>query len=430
MDYFGEGSPTTVISEQHAAQLIDRLLDALGDVRRVLLLPPDATRAASGAGPLTVMIYERLRAHALVEIMPAIGTHAPMSAPQLTTMFPGIPHDVFCRHDWRRDLEYLGEVPADFVRQVTDGRLACPVRCELNRRLSEGHWDHIISIGQLVPHEVIGIANHCKNVFVGVGGANTINTTHFIGAVCGMERIMGRVQSPVRSVLNYMAEHHARGLPITYVLTIRGPDEKGRIVTRGLYAGDDEQCFQRGAELSQQVNIEQLEAPLRKVVVYLDPQQYKSTWLGNKAIYRTRMALAGGGELIVLAPGVKMFGEDAEIDRLVRAYGYRGTEHTLAMVAQHAELADNLAAAAHLIHGSTEGRFHVTYCPGGLSRAEVESVGFAYADLEQMYARYQPETLPAGPSVTSAGEELFYIPDPSQSLWVLRGALENTEQPA
>ena len=403
------------------------MLSALGDLERVLLVPPDVTRAASWAGPLTVMLYERLKATAHVEILPALGTHAPMTDTELATMFPGIPRPVFHVHDWRRDLVRLGEVPAEFTNEVTEGKLSFPVPCEVNRLLVEGGWDRIISLGQLVPHEVSGIANHSKNIFVGVGGQDTINKTHFIGAVCGMERVMGRARSPVRAVLGYMAEHFARDLPVAYILTVRGRDEAGRLVTRGLYAGNDEACFLRGAELCRQVNVNLLDAPLERAVVHLDPNEFKSTWLGNKAIYRTRMALADGGELIVLAPGVRTFGEDAEIDRLIRKYGYRGTPHTLRMVQQNTDLAANLAAAAHLIHGSSEGRFNITYCPGGLTREEIEAVGFAYADLSDMLARYDPASLNDGWNVTDDGERVFYISNPGLGLWALRAQFQDEQ---
>ena len=403
------------------------MLSALGDLERVLLVPPDVTRAASWAGPLTVMLYERLKATAHVEILPALGTHAPMTDTELATMFPGIPRPVFHVHDWRRDLVRLGEVPAEFTNEVTEGKLSFPVPCEVNRLLVEGGWDRIISLGQLVPHEVSGIANHSKNIFVGVGGQDTINKTHFIGAVCGMERVMGRARSPVRAVLGYMAEHFARDLPVAYILTVRGRDEAGRLVTRGLYAGNDEACFLRGAELCRQVNVNLLDAPLERAVVHLDPNEFKSTWLGNKAIYRTRMALADGGELIVLAPGVRTFGEDAEIDRLIRKYGYRGTPHTLRMVQQNTDLAANLAAAAHLIHGSSEGRFNITYCPGGLTRQEIETVGFAYADLSNMLKRYDPASLSDGWNVIDDGERVFYISNPGLGLWALRAQFQDEQ---
>lgn len=426
MMYFAEESLDAGIDPARARELVDRLLSALGGLGRVLILPPDFTRRQSGAGDLTVRLYERLRRQAHVEILPALGTHAPMSRHEIEAMFPSVPQSAFRVHDWRRDLVRLGEVPAGFVREITHGKVDFPIACEVNRVLDDGDWDRIISVGQLVPHEVVGIANHCKNVFVGVGGKDTIDKTHFIGAVCGMEAAMGRTQTPARAALEYMAQHFAQNLPITYLLTVRGKNEAGAPVTRGIYAGDDNECFLRGARLCQQINLDLLDEPIAKAVVYLDPGEFKSTWLGNKAIYRTRMALADEGELIVLAPGVATFGEDPEIDRLVRRHGYRGTLRTLKAVKEDNELAANLAAAAHLIHGSSEGRFRVTYCAGGLSREEIESVGFAFADLGSMQPRFDPGRLRDGWNDVD-GERVFFISNPGLGLWALRSRFTELE---
>lgn len=424
MEYFFEGSAQTEITKARAAELVDQFRAQLGPLKRVLLLPPDFTRFHSGAGELTVMLYERLKDSAHVEIMPALGTHFPMTPRELDIMFPGVPRDCFKAHDWRNALVRLGEVPGNFVSEITGGKLEYPIFCEINRLLVEGGWDRIISIGQLVPHEVIGIANHNKNIYVGVGGQDTINKSHFIGAVCGMERVMGREKSPVRDVFNYADRHFTQNMPVSYLLTVRARNASGALVTRGLYAGDDDACFLRGAKLCQQVNIDQLDRPLRKVVVFLDPEEFKSTWLGNKAIYRTRMAMADDGELIILAPGVKEFGEDKEIDRLVRKYGYRGTPHTLQMVRENAELANNLSAAAHLIHGSSEGRFRITYCTGGLTREEVEGAGFAWGDLAAIGQKYNPQALKDGYNTMPNGEEIFYISNPALGLWGLKSQFQ------
>ena len=220
-------------------------------------------------------------------------------------------------------------MPAAYVKEVSEGRVDYAWPAQVNRLLKEGGHDLILSIGQVVPHEVIGMANYNKNIFVGTGGPEGINKSHFLGAAYGMERIMGRAQGPVRQVLNYASEHFATDLPLVYIQTVIGRNDKGELVTRGIYIGDDEACFLRAAELSLAVNFEMLDRPLHKVVVYLEPEEFRSTWLGNKSIYRTRMAMADEGELIVLAPGLKEFGEDPEIDCLIRKYGYRGTPATL-----------------------------------------------------------------------------------------------------
>ncbi|MGE3822492.1 MAG: lactate racemase domain-containing protein [Isosphaeraceae bacterium] len=419
MLFLAEGTKDAEITDERAGTLVDDLLDRLrqrSPLRRVLLLPPDYTRAHSGAGPLTRQLYDRLKAEADVVILPATGTHFPVNDEEREAMFPGIPADRFRPHDWRDGVVTLGEVPAAVISELSEGRVELPAAVQVDRLLAEPGWDAILSIGQLVPHEVIGIANHVKNVLIGAGGPDLIHKSHWLGAVHGMERIMGRAKTPVRSLLNWAADRFLSHLPLVYLLTVRARGDDGRLVTRGLYAGDDHACFEVGAELCRSVNLNVVERAPRKVVVTLDPHEYKSTWLGNKAIYRTRMAIADGGELIVLAPGVRQFGEDEAIDALIRRFGYRGTPATLAAVRDHPELARNLSAAAHLIHGSSEGRFRITYAAGKISREEIESVGFAHGDLAALSARYPAERLQEGWNVVD-GEEIYFIGNPALGLW-------------
>ena len=425
MIYFEKGSPTAVLSGEDLRQGLQEALERAGTFRKVLVIPPDMTRFHSRAGELTRYAYDYF-GDALTDILPALGTHSPMTEEQLQTMFGDLPRSLFRVHNWREDVITLGEVPGDHIREVTEGRLSFAWPAQVNRLLREGGHDLILSPGQVVPHEVIGMANYNKNIFVGTGGYEGINKSHFLGAVYGMERIMGRADNPVRSVLNRASEMFGSLLPpILYVLTVLGPDGEGRLVTRGLFIGDDHETFYRAAALSAEVNITLLDRPLNKVVVYLDPVEYKSTWLGNKAIYRTRMALADGGELIILAPGVREFGEDKEIDRLIRKYGYYGTDIILTQTENHADLAGNLAAAAHLIHGSSEGRFRITYCPGHLTREEIEQAGFAYGDLQEMQKKYDITALRDGYNILPGGEEIFYISNPALGLWAERKKFEN-----
>jgi nickel-dependent lactate racemase len=339
-----------------------------------------------------------------------------MTSAEMDEMFPGIPHERIRVHDWQQGLVCLGEMPGARLRELSGGKVSYPVRIELDRLVAEGKYDLIVSVGQVVPHEVVGMAGGNKNILVGTAGPDTINKSHFFGAVCDMEKIMGRIETPVRALLDEAEDRFLKHLPIVYILTVRSKNEAGQLVTRGLFAGNDRRCYAEAARLSRQVNIVGT-GPLAKVVVYLDPGEYKSTWLGNKAIYRTRMALADGGELLILAPGVKEFGEAEVIDRLIRKYGYRGTEFILKAVAGNRDLDGCLSAAAHLIHGSSEGRFNITYAPGKLGRAEIESVGFRFADLKQMLERYNPRGLADGFNRLPDGEEIFFISNPGLGLW-------------
>jgi len=416
MIYFKTGSESTSLSSNELREGLYTALDKLGKRERVLAVPPDFTRFHSRAGELTSLIYEYYR-EKLCNVLPALGTHSPMTPELLNIMFPGIPHEIFKVHNWRKDVLTIGIVPGSFLAEITGDAISYDWPAQLNQLVYRGKHDLILSIGQVVPHEVIGMANYNKNLFVGTGGAEGINKSHFLGADYGMERLMGRADNPVRRLMNYASKHFTTGLPIIYVLTVVGRDESGKLAVRGLLLGDDEQVFQEAADLSVKVNISLIDNPLKKVVVYLDPSEFKSTWLGNKSIYRTRMAIADGGELIVLAPGVQEFGEDPEIDRLIRKYGYFGTPETLRKTKENNDLGENLSAAAHLIHGSSEGRFSITYCPGHLTKDEIESVNFRFAPLFRMIEKYNPEKLKEGVNYLADGEEIFYISNPALGLW-------------
>ena len=424
--YFAQGSTDTDLSHIELGDALVSVFDKLGERKKVLALPPDFTRFNSMAGPLTCMAH-RYYGQRLTDVMPALGTHVPMPQWQLQKMFPGLPLHLIREHDWRNDVITVGRVPAEFVARATEGIYDKPWPAQLNRLVFEGGHDLIISIGQVVPHEVIGMANYNKNLFMGTGGADGINESHFIGAAYGMERMMGRADTPLRRILNYAQDNFCSHLPLLFILTVIGPRDDGSLAVRGLFVGDDVECFQRAAELSVEVNFTVLEEEPQKIVVYLDPEEFHSTWLGNKAVYRTRMAIADGGQLIVLAPAVETFGEDPQIDRLIRKYGYRGTPEIMKIVRQTDDLPGNLSAAAHLIHGSSEGRFRITYCPGKLTREEIEGVGYEYAELAEMQSRYDPAVLKDGwndvPSGAGSVERVFYISNPALGLWAHRSRL-------
>ena len=419
--YCATGSIETDLSSQQLEDLLAESLAKLGLRNNVLAIPPDQSREHSHAGALTRYAWkyygDRLRA-----VLPALGTHTAMRPDQIAHMYGDMPQNLFRVHHWRTDVETLGEVPAEFIHEQSEGKLNYAWPAQVNRLLTRGGFDLVLSIGQVVPHEVIGMANYNKNILVGTGGHEGISRSHYLGAVYGMERIMGRAINPVRNVLNYASDHFLNHLPIVYVLTVVGSKADGELAVRGLFIGDDVECFLRASELSLKVNFQMLDEPIQKAIVYLDPREFHSTWLGNKAIYRTRMALADGAELIILAPGVRAFGEDRTIDGLIRKYGYHGTPATLAAVEANADLANDLSAAAHLIHGSSEGRFKITWCPGHLSKEEVEGVGFNYGDLSAMLSRYDPAKLSQG-SNSVDGEDVFFIANPGLGLWAHRSRL-------
>lgn len=400
------------VTAEQTAQALERML-AGRKLNRVLLLPPDITRMHSRAGELTAWLYARLKGGCRVDIMPALGTHAAMTPDELRLMFgEGIPLSAFLTHDWRGGVETLGRVPGAFIREVSGGLLDYDIGVQVNRRLLSG-YDLIVSLGQVVPHEVAGMANHAKNIFVGVGGIEMIHRTHFLGAVCGMERALGNDHSPVRQVFDWAAERFIRDLPIVYAMTVIRA-EGGHDAMAGLYVGDRRDAFEAAVEKSRSENIVWLDRPVRTCVCTMEPGEFRSFWLSNKAVYRTRMAMADGGRLIVLAPAVDKFGEDPGMDALLRRFGYKGTEYVLNAVREDAELGGNLSAAAHLIHGSSEGRFEIHYAAPKLTRAEVENAGFQYMDYSAASEKYAG--LRDGYN-TVDGEDVLFISNPAMGLW-------------
>lgn len=427
MIYYQNGSATNNLSREDLEAGLREAFGKLGEKHKVLAIPPDYTRLPSRAGELTEISWEYYDDR-LTDILPALGTHTPMTDDQISHMFGKTPANLIRIHDWRNDVVTLGRVSAEIVEEVSEYKVHFDWPVQVNRLLVEGNFDLILSIGQVVPHEVVGMANYNKNVFVGTGGFEAINKSHYVGAVYGMERMMGRADTPVRRLFNYASENFAKQLPIVYVLTVVGVNKEGKQQTYGLFVGDDFAVFDVAAKLSLEVNFQMVEKPLKKVVVWLDPTEFKSTWLGNKSIYRTRMAIADGGELVVLAPALKEFGEDKEIDRLIRKYGYFGTPETLKAVEDNEELRNNLGAAAHLIHGSSEGRFSITYCPGkraeNLTREEIESVGFLWGDIDETMQKYNFQHLKEGFNSLPDGEEVYYISSPALGLWAHRDRFE------
>jgi len=414
---FQRGDPHSQLGELDFRDALQVVFDAYGQPQRVLAIPPDHTRSDSRAGELTQLAH-RMLGERLTDVMPALGTHEAMNEEELNYMFGDLPRSLIRVHDWKKDVSTLGHVDAEFVSSATEGIYHRPWSAQVNKLLVEGGHDLILSLGQVVPHEVIGMANYNKNIFIGTGGDEGINESHYLSALYGMERIMGRCDTPLRRILNEAQDRFLQDLPIVHVLTVVESLPEGGKVVRGLFVGTTHDVFFEAGKLSAQVNCFVIEKTPQTVVVTMNPDKYKRTWIANKAIYRTRMLLGDGARLIIIAPGVKQFGESATVEGLIRKYGYRSTPEVLRLVEQNSDLQRNLGAAAHLIHGTTEGRFEVVYAPGKLTRQEINDVGYQYGEHAELMAQYNCEDLSNGWHQDRNGEEFYYISDPGLGLWM------------
>lgn len=420
MELFYRASNDNGLSRDEIRAALCRSLEGRSP-KKVLLLPPDYTRYHSNAGFISNVYYHLLTdMGASVDVMPALGSHRPVTREEAADMFGDIPFERFLEHNWRTEVVRLGEVPGEYLSEITDGLWTDPVSVEVNRRVMDESYDLILSIGQVVPHEVIGMANHAKNLFVGVGGSDMINKSHMVGAVYGMERMMGRDFTPVRKLFDYALKEFLGSRPIVFALTVTTAPG-GKIHTHGLFIGDTRKVLEEAVALAQEKNIDFVEHGIKKCVVYLDPKEFQSTWLGNKAVYRTRMAVADDGDLIILAPGITHFGEDAQIDKLIRKYGYCGRLKVLELFNANEDLQENMGAAAHLIHGSSDGRFRITYAvKPHMPKEDIENVNFLWADYDETVKRYDPASLQYGYNTLPDGEEIFFIPNPALGLWINR----------
>lgn len=410
---------TSGIAMSEVESCMDQLLEQYPDLKKVLIIPPDFTRCYSYAGEITQVLYQKLSPSATVHVMPALGTHMAMDAEEKEKMFAGVvPEEAFLVHHWQTDTISIGKVPQEVIEEISEGLYSTDIEVEVNEKLINGGYDLILSIGQVVPHEVVGMANYSKNIFVGVGGRQMINKSHMLSAICGMEKALGVADSPARKVFDYAQQHFLDGkVPLVYIQTVTTLKED-QVTLNGLYVGPSRKPFEHAVALSSKLNICHVERRAKKLVTYLDPYELKTTWVGNKGVYRTRMAVADGGDLIILAPGVKAFGENEEMDHMTRTYGYKGRDYVLKLFNEGA-FENRIMAAAHLIQGSSDGRFTITYCtrPENLSREEINSVGYEWMDYETAAALYNPETLKEGWNTLENGEEIYFVKTPALGLW-------------
>ncbi|MBN1463192.1 MAG: DUF2088 domain-containing protein [Paludibacteraceae bacterium] len=390
--------------------------------KKVLLLPPDITRAHSGAGKITNILYHFFSASADVYVMPTLGQHVPHTPEQNKWMFGNIPEEKVLVHDWIKDGKHLGIIPADYVSKITEGKANWDIPVNVNRRLVDEKWDIILNIGHVVPHEVLGFANHNKNYFIGLAGKEMICASHMAAACYGIENNLGNLVTPLRHCFNKAQTEFLNHLPDAFIQVVMKYNANGKLVHSGFYCGNDVDTYLLAAEQSKAENIT-IVPPLKKVIAVMQGDEFFSTWVANKAIYRTRKAMADGGELIIIAPGLKRFGEQDEVDDIIRKYGYSGTPKVMKAWKENYELQDLTHATAHLIHGSSEGRFKITYAPGHLTKEDIEQVNFNYLEYNKAIEMYHPEKLKDGFNTLPNGEEVYFISTPSAGLWTTKDKL-------
>ena len=385
--------------------------------KKVLLIPPDNTRLHSGAGPITACLYRELaRQGCTLRVIPALGTHAPMTDEELRRMFGAeIPPEAYLVHDFRKGVAEVGVVPGEYLSEISEGLFTQDVHVCINPEILDRSYDAVLSVGQVVPHELAGMSNYTKNIVVGCGGGELIDVSHFLGVFWGLERILGRDRNPVRRLFDYIQEHLLCDLPITYIQTVMtqiGEED----CCKGIFIGEGREAYDRAVRLSKKVNFNLVDHPADRCVVWMDPNSYHSTWVTAKAIYRTQLAVRPGGEIIIIAPGVHTFGENDLADGIIRKYGYTPREKMLELRKTEPTLRDNLSLAGHLIHGCPD-NIRVTYCTDKLTREEVESVHLGYMTVDEALSLYPCQSWKTGWQTAADGSEVYFVANAALGLW-------------
>ena len=394
-------------------EIVHQALDVIQPGERVLAIIPDKTRDDNTHQlfPIAAEFLSK-RGVASFDALVAQGTHPPMSQAQKLAKigdadFNGLLFDH--RWDEPEELITLGELSGETVRELTGGLIEQAVPVSINKLLAPGVYDTVLVIGATVPHEVAGFAGGAKYFFPGVAGPELTHTTHWLGALTGIENVIGRVETPTRRLIEAAAELiTARIISLNTVVS----RNDGELVTYALFTGDIREAFRRAAEVSRQVHIRYTERKYKTVVALLDPH-YDELWVGGKASYKLGAIIEEGGELIIYAPHLTKLSETH--GTLIEKYGYAPLESVRDMLGVSEELRENLCIAAHLAHVAYAGRlddegkivprYRITMA-SGLDEETCRRVNLGFIDyrtFDYEARRSDPDTL----VVADAGRDLY-----------------------
>lgn len=392
-------------------EIIHAALDVVQPGERVLAIIPDKTRDDNThvLFPIATEFLTK-RGVASFDALVAQGTHPPMSETQKCTK---IGADTFAgqlfdhRWDDPTELITLGELSAETVKELTNGLIENAVPVSINKLLAPGIYDTVLVFGATVPHEVAGFAGGAKYFFPGVAGPELTHTTHWLGALAGIENIIGQVDTPTRRLIEAATDLiEARIISLNTVVSRTSDDE---LVTYALFTGDIREAFRRAAEVSRQVHIRYTGRKYKKVVALLDPH-YDELWVGGKASYKLGAIIEEGGELIIYAPHLTRLSETH--GALIEKYGYAPLESVRDMLGISQELRENLCIAAHLAHvayagrlderGKVVPRYKITMATG-LDEETCRRVNLGYLDHRTFEMAPDDDTL----MVKDAGRDLY-----------------------
>ncbi len=418
--FVGTGSPEGDLSRSDLHAILEQSLLRVAPGARLLSIIPDKTRDDNTdiLFPIAAEILQG-RQISQFDALVAQGTHVPMTDEEKRSKIganensvPGLGH--VYDHQWNvpEELVTIGELSAARVTELTGGLITKAVPVNLNRRLGPGVYDTVLIFSATVPHEVAGFAGGAKYLFPGVAGPDLTHATHWLGALAGIENVIGRVETPTRHMIEAAADFvAAQIITLNSVIT---REEDNRLRTHALFAGDFRGAFRRAAEVSREVHIKYTGRKYQRVVALLD-EHYDELWVGGKASYKLGGIIEAGGELIIYAPHLRSISETH--GRLIEKYGYAPLDRVREMVALSTELQNNLAVAAHLAHVSYAGqrddsgrvvpRYRITMA-SALDEETCRRVHLGFMD-HRKFRREDYENDPDTLVVERAGRDLYLV---------------------
>jgi len=390
------------LTEEQLEEIVKESLKDFKAITRVLLIHPDYTRN-DFTNKIVPLIYKELKNKGTkqIDFLNASGTHRAMTEEEIRsklglTVQSDFIH--FYNHEYNdpQQLVTVGEIPASFVAEKTQGELSQSIPVVVNKLVTED-YDLIIALSGTLPHEAAGYAGGLKVFFPGISGPEVIDLLHWAAVLIGIPRIIGTVDNPARGVINQGSSYifdKIKAPTISFNMVFK---EEHQVIPKGLYIGASYngfiEAYKQAARASSQLHVIYLDKPLKVAVQVID-KNYDEIWTAGKGSYKLQSpgVMAPGGEIIIYAPHINCFHSRPEMDLALRQIGYHCKDYVKKYLKSNPDFSKNIAA--HVINvrgagsfdvnsGKEEFDFKVTLATG-ISKDICESVGLGYKNPDSI----------------------------------------------
>ncbi|MBC8499284.1 MAG: DUF2088 domain-containing protein [Candidatus Atribacteria bacterium] len=392
------------LTEKQLEEIVKESLKDFSSAKKVLLVHPDYTRT-DFTDKLIPLIYQELKNKGMAKIdsLNAGGTHRAMTEKEIRSKLGlsfQINFDNYYNHEYSslQKLVNVGEIPASFVAEKTQGELSQPIPVVVNKLITED-YDLIIALSGTLPHEAAGYAGGLKVFFPGISGPEVIDLLHWAAVLIGIPQIIGTIDNPAREVINQGSSYiFDRISAPTISFNMVFEEKEHQVIPKGLYVGEGFdgfiKAYNQAAKASSQLHVIYLDEPLEYAVQVIE-ESYDEIWTAGKGSYKLQSpgVMTPGGEIIIYAPHINCFHSRPEMEVALRQVGYHGKDYIKKYLKSNPDFSKNIAA--HVINvrgagslnvnsGKEEFNFKVTLATG-ISQDVCESVGLGYRNPDSIH---------------------------------------------